>query len=104
LKLPNGERALIDSRKLTDYTLDPEHDEGRHKAHLFEVLLGINRQNGELLLDAVRKAAVSGDAVTGKTERIWTTVRDRSLLRGPVAPRRYDRHGLFAMMKISHGW
>jgi hypothetical protein len=28
VKLPNAERALIDARKLTAYSLDPEHDEG----------------------------------------------------------------------------
>lgn len=69
MKLPNSERALIDRRKLTDYSLDPEHDEGRHKAHLFESLLGIDRQNAALLLDAVEKAAVAGDAATGKLDK-----------------------------------
>lgn len=68
MKLPNGERALIDPLKLTGYSLDPEHDEGRHKAYLFETLLGVNRQNAELLIDAVEKAAVSGEAVTGELD------------------------------------
>lgn len=69
MKLPNSERALIDPRKVTEYSLDPEHDEGRHKAHLFESLLGINRENAELLLDAVQKAAVTGEAVVGKLDK-----------------------------------
>ena len=69
MKLPNSERALIDPRKVTDYSLAPEHDEGRHKAHLFESLLGINRQNVELLLDAVENAAVTGEAVMGKLDK-----------------------------------
>jgi hypothetical protein len=68
LKLPNSERAFIDPEKLFGYSLDPEHDEGRHKAHLFESLLGINRQNADQLLDAVEQAAVTGEAVTGKLD------------------------------------
>jgi len=69
VKLPNSERAQIDPRKLTAYSLDPEHDEGRHKAHLFESLLGISRHNRELLLDAVEQAAVTGEAVLGRLDK-----------------------------------
>lgn len=69
MKMPNGERATIDSRKLLGYSLDPEHDEGQHKAHLFESFLGINRQNAQSLLEAIEKAAVSGDAVIGKLDK-----------------------------------
>lgn len=68
MRLPNGERALIDPRKLIAYSLDPEHDEGRHKAHLFVSLLGINQRNTELLIDAIEEAAVSGDASLGKSD------------------------------------
>jgi hypothetical protein len=68
VKLPNGERALIDPRKLLGYSLDPEHEEGRHKAHLFESLLGLNRQNAQLLLNAVKAAALTGEAILGKLD------------------------------------
>jgi len=30
--LRNAERAEVDIRKLTDYCLNPEHAEGKHKA------------------------------------------------------------------------
>ncbi|HMO85678.1 MAG TPA: hypothetical protein PKC18_12255 [Lacipirellulaceae bacterium] len=69
MKLPNGEQAVIDPRKLFGYSLDPEHDEGQHKAHLFESLLGVNRANAQLLLEAVEQAAVSGDALLGKLDQ-----------------------------------
>ena len=69
MQLPNGERALIDPLKVTGYSLDPEHDEGRHKAHLFESLIGINRQNSELLFNALEHAAVTGNAVMGKSDK-----------------------------------
>lgn len=32
---PNAENARIDSRKLRDYVLNPEHDTGRYKAAFF---------------------------------------------------------------------
>ena len=68
MKLPNGEGAVVDPRKLLRYSLDPEHDEGQHKARLFESLLGLNLENAQLLLDAVEKAAVEGEAVVGKPD------------------------------------
>jgi hypothetical protein len=69
VKLPNSERAVIDPRKVTAYSLDPDHDEGQHKAHLFQSLLGIDRENAHLLLEAVEKAAVNGEAVSGKLDK-----------------------------------
>ncbi len=68
MKLPHGHRAYIDQQKLIAYSLDPEHDEGRHKAHLFESMVGINLQNSELLLNAVQQAAVTGEAAVGKLD------------------------------------
>jgi hypothetical protein len=69
VKLPNGERAVIDPLKLTNYSLDSEHDEGQHKAHLFESLLGINRENSELLLAALEQVAQTGEAISGKLDK-----------------------------------
>jgi hypothetical protein len=34
-RLPNGGRAELDVRKLTDYCLSPDHPRGRHKARVF---------------------------------------------------------------------
>jgi hypothetical protein len=42
-RLPNGERAELDLRKLTDYCLNPDHPRGRHKARVFRDALGITR-------------------------------------------------------------
>lgn len=69
MKLPNGKRALIEPRKLVAYSLDPDHDEGRHKAHLFESVLGINQHNADLLLHAIEDAAMSGEAILGKSDQ-----------------------------------
>ncbi len=83
MKLPNGERAVIDPRKLLGYSLDPEHDEGQHKARLFESLLGINRQNARLLLDAVEKTAMTGEAVIGKVDQYGQRYTVDSAFTGP---------------------
>lgn len=58
MKLPNAERADL-GRKLEDYVLNPQHREGRHKANVFESVLGINLANRELLREAILRAAAA---------------------------------------------
>jgi hypothetical protein len=52
MKLPNGERANIGA-KLENYVLNPSHWEGRHKARVFESVLGITLSNRDALRDAI---------------------------------------------------
>jgi hypothetical protein len=68
MKLPNGDRAIIDERKVVDYCLSNEHDDGKHKARLFRELLGITLDNAGLLLDALSEAATTGKGVPGKLD------------------------------------
>jgi hypothetical protein len=35
MKLPNGDRAIVDLEKLRAYCLNPQHPRGRHKARVF---------------------------------------------------------------------
>lgn len=30
MKLPYGDKAIIDQRKIIDYSLSPDHDDGKH--------------------------------------------------------------------------
>jgi hypothetical protein len=69
MKLPNGERAIIDERKVVEYCLSAEHDEGVHKALLFGRLLGLERKDANLLIAALRNAAGTGDAALGAADR-----------------------------------
>ena len=69
MKLPNGDQAIIDSGKITDYCLSPDHEDGQHKAHLFQSILGLTLQDADLLLDALRNAAVSGETTLGQQDR-----------------------------------
>ena len=63
VKLPHPERAVVDIAKLWDYCLNPRHARGRHKARVFAAVLGITRDNADLLRQALL-AAASAAAVT----------------------------------------
>ena len=69
MKLPNGIQAIIDPRKVTDYCLCPDHDDGKHKAILFEELLGLTLDNADLLLNALKQAAIQEEADIGKLDK-----------------------------------
>ncbi len=60
MKLPNGDRAYLGT-KLEDYTLNRRHEEGRHKARVFESVLGITLSNCQILRDVILKAAADSD-------------------------------------------
>ena len=62
MRLPNPSRAVVDIAKLTEYCLNPEHEDGKHKAKVFSAALGLSRNDAEWLrnrlLDMAREEAV----------------------------------------------
>ena len=62
MKLPNGERAIVDIEKLRDYSLSPEHRRGYHKARIFKSSLGITQEHAEALRSVLLEAAINNDA------------------------------------------
>ena len=62
VKLPNVHRAVIDSRKLVEYVLNPAHPRNGGKARFFNAL-GFFADAPEPLVDALRALAATGDAV-----------------------------------------
>ena len=60
MKLPNGEHADLGT-KINEYVLNPRHWEGRHKARVFESVLGITLANQEVLRHAILSAAENSD-------------------------------------------
>jgi hypothetical protein len=56
--IPNAENALVDIRKLRDYCLNIDHDDGKHKARLFSSILGMTAADAEdlrqILLEVVK--------------------------------------------------
>ncbi len=58
----------IDSRKLTEYVLDPDNPKGADKAVMFERHLGFTRDNYRLLLDKIKATVLDAEAVLQKTD------------------------------------
>jgi hypothetical protein len=68
MKVPDGEHAVADIRKLRDYCLNPQHDEGKHKARLFTAALGITADHAEELRDALLRAVMTHEATLGRCD------------------------------------
>jgi hypothetical protein len=58
VKLPNGDRAIVDIFKLSAYCLNADHEDGKHKARVFASSLGLRRVDAEWLRDRLLEAAV----------------------------------------------
>jgi hypothetical protein len=65
MKLPNGEAAIVDLRKIREYCLSEEHPRGKHKARLFDMALNMRSADAERLRDALLQAAKLRDASVG---------------------------------------
>lgn len=61
--LPNGDRAVVEIDKLTQYCLNPEHPRGRHKARVFAASVGFTAELAETLRDALLQAARTETAI-----------------------------------------
>ena len=62
MKLPNGDRAIVELSKLRHYCLNPHHEHGKHKARVFSATLGLRARNAEWLREQLLRFAVEGDA------------------------------------------
>ncbi|MGH9835694.1 MAG: DUF6883 domain-containing protein [Blastocatellia bacterium] len=64
-RLPNAERAFVDIAKLRDYSLNPAHEKGKHKARVFRAALGFTEADAERLRQLVIDAALNSEAALG---------------------------------------
>jgi hypothetical protein len=62
MKLPAAENAFVDMAKLEGYCLSHQHAEGRHKARVFQSVLGLGVKDAAYLRRAIIKAAIEVDA------------------------------------------
>ncbi len=62
MKLPNANRAVVDIEKLRDYSLNPTHPEGKHKARVFLAALGLKADDAERLRELVMEAILIEEA------------------------------------------
>lgn len=67
--IPNADSVIIDTRKFTDYALNPNHDVGRHKARVFESALGYNQSNATELILKIRQGLKDNPARLGKKDQ-----------------------------------
>jgi hypothetical protein len=68
-KLPNPENAVVETRKLRDYCLSPEHPRGRHKARVFASTLGLTVDDSQELRRALLAAALSEEALVAEEDQ-----------------------------------
>ena len=62
-RLPRGDRAIIDIRKIREYCLNPSHPRGRHKVGVFRDAFGIRQNDAAWLRAALLEGARSGEAL-----------------------------------------
>lgn len=68
MKLPNGDRAVVDLAKLRDYCLNEQHLRGRHKARVFSSALGTTSEDAEILRQTLLDAALEKRAILGERD------------------------------------
>jgi hypothetical protein len=90
MKLPNADRAAVDVARLRDYSLNPAHHKGKHKARVFAAAMGFTVGDAERLRDMILAAILTHEAAQGTTDEHGTRYRvdfETQGLRGPVAIR-----------------
>ncbi|MBW4444438.1 MAG: hypothetical protein KME10_25100 [Plectolyngbya sp. WJT66-NPBG17] len=56
MPIPNAENAIVEIRKLRDYCLNPNHDNGKHKARLSLASLGMTAESAEELREILKRS------------------------------------------------
>ena len=98
MKLPNGQQAELGT-KLEEYALNPLHREGKHKARVFESLLGISLANADTLRQALRDHAATSDDAEWRGDNGFGNVY---VLRCPVATAK-GRASVLTVWIVRHG-
>ncbi|MDX2076396.1 MAG: hypothetical protein SFZ02_08180 [bacterium] len=61
-KLQNPHKAIIPLEKLSEYALNPEHDEGKHKARVFKSALGLTQNDAPFLQKVIQEIIFTHEA------------------------------------------
>jgi hypothetical protein len=75
MKIPNAEYAVVDVEKLRKYSLNTEHEIGKHKAHVFSAVLGLTLADAEWLRNVLREKIKEVDAVAQPPSRFGDRYR-----------------------------
>ncbi len=68
MKIPNANRAVADINKLREYSLNFEHDDGKHKAQLFLTKLGLTLNDAEILQNILLEIVKTHEAELSKAD------------------------------------
>jgi len=82
MKLPGGDRAVIEPAKIRDYLLSAAHPVGRFKAAFF-ASLGYDDEGWDRLRDDLLDVAAGDSAVPGGPSAYGTKYEVRASLTGP---------------------
>ena len=63
MRLPNAQLAVIRIEKLLDYSLNPLHEAGKHKARVFKSALGITADDASWLRSKILQIVLDAEAV-----------------------------------------
>lgn len=87
------ERLVIDPRKLTHYALDFESPRGKHKAVLFEKLLGFTRDNYTSLMRQLEQRCLHAEATFHSEDDFGKRYTVKVLIDGPTGQQATVRTG-----------
>jgi len=65
MRLPNADQAIVDIKKLSDYSLNALHPEGKHKARVFATTLGFSASDARRLRALILTAISTEEATRG---------------------------------------
>lgn len=66
MKLPKADLAIIDIEKIRDYCLNHDHPRGKHKARVFQSVLGMTDRDTEELIAIILKGIQEAECVEGE--------------------------------------
>lgn len=67
--LPHADQAVVNRAKLRDYSLNPAHPAGMHKARVFVAALGVTVNEVDDLREAILSAALREPATLGRLDQ-----------------------------------
>ncbi len=68
MRLPNGKRAIVDIRKLSECCLSPDSPRGQHKARVFAAALGLTAADAPKLRSKLLETALTEEAKQGEVD------------------------------------
>lgn len=72
MKVPNADRAIVDIRKITNYCLSHEHPRGKHKARVFQSVLGLTTVHAGEIRDVLLQKVKTVDCAVGVVDEYGT--------------------------------